>query len=114
MNNGQPPGRPAWRGTGLSWAVVVGLVLAAVVVLGIAQNSQLVEVRYLGWAGQVSLAVLLLVTILATTALTTIAGLVVRRRRRGRLNQRGELKGRRLSADGPPPVSPPPAPGRLR
>ena len=84
--------RERWRGTGIYWGLILGLAMAAAVVVGVTQNSQRVEVKYLVWEGQAALAVVLLATVVATVALTTLAGVVWRRSRRRRLTQRDELQ----------------------
>jgi uncharacterized integral membrane protein len=86
------PQRERWRGTGIYWGLIVGLILAAAVVVGVTQNSQRVEVKYLVWEGHASLAVVLLATVVVTVALTTVAGVVWRRSRRRRLTQQDELQ----------------------
>ena len=83
--------RTSWRGTGIYWSLVAGLVVAAGVIVGIVQNSQTVDDKYLLWAGQTSLAVILLATVVVTVALTALAGVAWRRRRRGQLARGAEL-----------------------
>jgi uncharacterized integral membrane protein len=98
---GSPP-RGRRRGSGIHWGLIVGLIMAAAVVVGVMQNSQRVEVKYLVWEGHASLAVVLLATVVATVALTTVAGVVWRRRRRRRLTQRDELQRLRAGAPSTP------------
>ncbi len=93
--------RQRWRGTGVyCWDLIVGLVLAAAAIVGIVQNSQQVEVKYLGWTGHASLAVVLLAAVVATVALSTVTGVGRRRSRRQRLIQRDELEQRREETPG--------------
>lgn len=92
--------RQRWRGTGIYWGLIAGLVLAAAVIVGIVQNSQQVEVKYLGWTGHASLAVVLLAAVVATVALSTVTGVGWRRSRRQRLAQRDELEQRREETPG--------------
>jgi len=68
------------------------LILAIAVIIGIVQNSRRVEISYLVWTGQPSLAVVLMVTVVATVTLTTVVGVVWRRSRRGHLTHRDELE----------------------
>jgi uncharacterized integral membrane protein len=58
-----------------AWAMVValGLVLLLLIVF-IAQNTQQVDVSFLGWTGQTPLAVALLIAAVAGLALTAVAG----------------------------------------
>ncbi len=58
-----------------AWAtvIVLGLVLLLLIVF-IAQNTQQVDVSFLGWTGQTPLAVALLIAAVAGLALTAVAG----------------------------------------
>ena len=95
-SDGTPPPPPARRlGTGLYAGFIVGLVVAIGVVIGIIQNSQQVELKYLGWDLQTPLVVVLLVTILATVIVSAVVGLMWRHRRRRELGEREELRGLR-------------------
>jgi uncharacterized integral membrane protein len=83
---GGPTGDPL-RGSRTSqfWVALVALfVVLLLLVIFIAQNTQRVEVSFLGWNGHPSLAVALLVAVVAGLALAVIAGtlriLQVRRR----------------------------------
>ena len=84
-------GRRRIRGTGLHWSLIAGLVLAVAILIGIIQNSQQVELRYLAWSGHVPLLVILLATVVLVVALDEALGLVWRWRRRRLLTQREEL-----------------------
>ena len=70
-------GRDPLRGSRTSgaWATVIalGLVLLLLVVF-IAQNTQQVDVSFLGWTGQAPLAVALLIAAVAGLTLTAVAG----------------------------------------
>jgi len=98
----------------MSWALVAGLLAALAVIIGIVQNSQNVVVQYLGWTGHIPLAVLLLITVLTTVALTALAGAVWRRARRRQLTGRAELNHLRAAAEASaveaPAAEPVPAP----
>lgn len=98
------------RGTGLSWGLIAGLILAVGIVIGVVQNSQGADVHYLVWTGHASLAVLLLATIVATVALSALAALVWRRNRRRELTGRVELEELRGASLAPAPLAPPPVP----
>jgi uncharacterized integral membrane protein len=99
-------GRRQFRGTGLHWSLIAGLVLAVAILIGIIQNSQQVELRYLGWSGHVPLLVILLATVVLVVALDEVLGLVWRWRRRRHLNQRERL----LEVRAQPQPSPRPEP----
>lgn len=92
-NNGV---RREFRGTGLYWSLLLGLILAAVILIGIVQNSQSVQVQYLVWRLNTPLIVVLLVTIAASVLLTALVGVAWRRRRRRQLADREELRGLRI------------------
>jgi uncharacterized integral membrane protein len=94
MDKGQTDGavRRQFRGTGLYWTLILALVLAVAIVIGIIQNSQGVRLKYLAWAGSLPLAVVLLATIVLTVALTSLVGVIWRRRRRHQLTDSVELR----------------------
>jgi uncharacterized integral membrane protein len=100
--------RRQFRGTGLSWTLVLALVVAVAIVVGIIQNSHGVRLDYLVWHGTVPLVAVLLATIVLTVALTSLVGLIWRRRRRQRMTdavELGELRGQvqpRPSTEGVP------------
>lgn len=93
---GRPPDEPGKQqvfvGTGLFWTLILGLLLAAALVILIFQNSQDVEVRWLGFDFTAPLIGLLLGTALVAVIIDQIAGLVLRRRRRRARTDREELK----------------------
>lgn len=84
-------------GTGFFWGLVVGVLLATMIIILAAQNTASVEVRFLGWAIETPLIVLILGSLLIGIVLDEIAGLFYRRRRRRILNERVELE--RLRGD---------------
>ncbi len=89
-----------FRGTGLYWTLILTLVVAVAIIVGIVQNSQGVRLSYLAWTGSLSLAVALLATVVLTVALTSLAGVIWRRRRRNQLTdtvELRELRGRALA-----------------
>jgi len=89
-DNGAP--RRQFRGTGLYWMLILTLVVAVAIIIGIVQNSQGVRLSYLAWTGRLSLAVALLATVVLTVALTSLAGVIWRRRRRHQLTDTVELR----------------------
>jgi uncharacterized integral membrane protein len=100
MDKGQADGavRRQFRGTGLYWTLILALVVAVAIVIGIIQNSQGVRLKFLGWAGNPPLAVVLLATIVLTVALTSLVGVIWRRRRRHQLTDSVELRELRKDA----------------
>ena len=91
--------------TGIAWSLIAGIVLAVGVIVGIVQNSQAADVHYLGWTVHTSLAVLLLATVVATVALSSLAGLVWRWERRRRVSRRVDLERLRDSSRMATPAS---------
>ncbi len=75
----------AWRGTGIRWSFVAGIVLVAAIVAFIAQNGQQVEFEWLWINFSASLAVMLLATAVAAVAATALVGWIWRARRRHRI-----------------------------
>ena len=104
------PGHREWRGTGLYWTLIVGLVAAVAALIGIIQNSQSVELRYLVWSGSASLAVIMLAAVVVSVAGTVAIGAGWRRRRRRTLADRQELGRRRVLAGRPDVVAAPEIP----
>lgn len=119
----KPANRRALRGTGLYWSVLVTFLLAVAILIGIIQNLQTVELKYLGWDLRTPLVVVLLVTVLAAVLLAALVGVSWRHRRRRQLADRDELRELRhrtdesvattsepsLGAEPPPPSTEPPA-----
>lgn len=89
----RPEPKDPLRGSRTSgiWAAVVSLgVLLVLLVTFIAQNTQTVRVTFLGWDGQTSLAVTLLIAATAGLFLTAAAGTlrILQLRRRVRRDKR--------------------------
>ena len=87
--------RREFRGTGLYWSLLLGLILAIAILIGIIQNSQSVQLKYLVWDLGTPMIVVLLVTIFASALLTALVGVTWRHRRRRQLTDREELRGLR-------------------
>ena len=83
--------RRQFRGTGLSWTLVLALVMAAAIVVGVIQNSHGVRLDYLVWHGSVPLIAVLLATVVLTVALTSLVGVIWRGRRRHQMTDSAEL-----------------------
>lgn len=62
------------RTSGLWFAVVASAVVLVLLIIFIAQNTDPVNVRFLGWEGETPLAVALLAATVAGLILATIAG----------------------------------------
>ena len=87
--------RREFHGTGVYWSLLLGLILAVAILIGIIQNAQSVQLKYLVWNLSTPLIVVLLVTIFATVLLSALAGVAWRHRRRRQLTEREELRGLR-------------------
>ena len=79
-------------GTGLSWGLIVGIVLAVMLVVLAAQNTDSTTIAFLGWDFSTPLIVVILATLVVGVAFDKLFGLVYRARRRRMLNDRDELK----------------------
>ena len=62
------------RTSGIWFTVVALAVILLLLIIFIAQNTQPVQVSFLGWEGEPSLAVALLIAAVAGLALATVAG----------------------------------------
>lgn len=113
--------RREFRGTGLYWSLLFTLIVSVAILIGIIQNFQIVEIKYLGWDLHTPLIVVLLVTIFASVVVSVLVGVSWRRRRRRQLTEREELRELRgrnapTASESPspavqsPPPPPPPAP----
>lgn len=80
---------------GFPWGGVVTTVGLILVIVFAVQNTDSVAVQFLWIEGQFPLAMVILVTALATTVLTVLGGAVYRRARRTRRAERQELRLRR-------------------
>lgn len=87
--------RREFHGTGMYWSLLLGLILAIAILIGIIQNAQSVQLKYLVWDLSTPLIVVLLVTIFASVLLTALVGVAWRHRRRRQLTDREELRGLR-------------------
>lgn len=87
----EPP-LPPPESTGIAWGLVVVLIGLTLVVVFTLQNTDTVPVRFLWWAGQNSLALVIVVTVAVTALITQIVDLIYRRRRRQRVAEREELR----------------------
>ena len=79
-------------GTGMFWGLVVGVVLAIIVIVFAALNTQDATVKVFAWDWSSPLFVVILVSLIVGIVLDEIVGLVYRSRRRRRLVEQAELK----------------------
>jgi uncharacterized integral membrane protein len=78
-------------GTGVFWGLVVGVVLAVIVIVFAAQNTQSATVNVLAWDWAAPLFVIVLLSLIIGIVLDEIVGLLFRARRRRRLSEKAEL-----------------------
>jgi uncharacterized integral membrane protein len=92
--NAQPEHRPrvVVRGVGFLWGFVLALPLSAALIVFIAQNTQQVTVRWAVWKVHSSLAVVVLVALIAAILIAETVGVVWRYRRRRLLAQQESLQ----------------------
>jgi uncharacterized integral membrane protein len=84
-------------GTGLFWGLVFGVLLAVIMIILAAQNTDDTMISFLGWDFSMPLIAVILAALLVGVVLDEVVGLVYRARRRRTLTDRKELK--RLRTD---------------
>ena len=89
--------RPVFRGTGVSVALLVGVVIAVLAIVVTVQNTEDVNVDFLGWEVNAPLVAVILTAAVAGVLLDEILGYFWRRRRRRHLADRAELRRLRRS-----------------
>lgn len=82
-----PPSRP-----GFPWRLLLFLVLIVLVVVFAIQNTQSVELRFMGWAWELPLVIIILVAVVVSILLDQILGGYLKRRGRRRRQDREELR----------------------
>jgi uncharacterized integral membrane protein len=97
-----PAEHPVRIGTGVMPAVVTGLVLAAAVITFVAQNLDRVDMEWLWFDFRTTPGVLMLVSLFLGVLAAVVVGVIVRRNRRIRLNEREELRRLRTGATDAP------------
>jgi uncharacterized integral membrane protein len=84
--------RTVRTGTGIMPAVVLGVLLAVATIIFIAQNSDRIALEFLWFDFRTSPGALVLMALLLGIVADEIIGVLVRRHRRRRLNEREELQ----------------------
>ena len=74
------------------WGLAGFLILALLLVVFAVQNTQSVELRFLGFEGSYPLVVIIITVVVVTVLLDEMLGFVMRRRRARRAREREELK----------------------
>jgi uncharacterized integral membrane protein len=88
-----------FAGTGLVWGLVVGVLLAVVIVILIAQNTHSTTVEFLAWDYSTPLIVPILAVRVVGVVLDELIGLAYRSRRRRTLRDRELLKRLQTKSD---------------
>lgn len=96
----RPPERaPAFTSAGeLSWGLGLALLLGLVVVVFAVQNTDPVNIRFLGWSWTLPLALVIFVVAMVAALADELFGLVARKRRRRRKALKEELKALRAQS----------------
>lgn len=84
--------RPVFRGTGVSVALVVGVLLAILAIIVAVQNTEDVNIDFLAWELDAPLVAVILAAAVAGVVLDEILGFFWRRRRRRHLAERAEIQ----------------------
>lgn len=87
-----PEPAPESPRAGVPWGLAGFLVLAVLLVVFAVQNTQSVELRFLGFDGSYPLVVIVITVVVVSVLLDEILGFVMRRRRMRRAREREELK----------------------
>lgn len=77
---------------GIPWRLALFLLLAVVVVIFAVQNTQDVELQFLGWSWQLPLVIIITITVVVSVLLDEILGGIIKRRQRRRRMERKELE----------------------
>lgn len=83
---------PVFRGTGVSVALVIGVVVTVLAIIVAIQNTDDVGIDFLAWDVEVPLVAVILAAAVAGVLFDEILGFFWRRRRRHDLAERAELR----------------------
>jgi uncharacterized integral membrane protein len=88
-----PASRPSTpKGPDVPWGLAGFLILALLLVVFAVQNTQSVELRFLGFEGSYPLVIIIVTVVVVTVILDEILGFVMSRRRARRARDRKELE----------------------
>jgi uncharacterized integral membrane protein len=87
-----PSSTPVFKGSGMRWGLLGGLILVVAIVILAAQNTQSVEFSFLAWEVTAPLSALILGSAVLAVVLDELAGWVWGIRRRRQLRHKAELK----------------------
>lgn len=88
----EPPPRRQRDGAGIPWGAAFLLVWAVLLIVFAVQNAEDTTVRFLGWTWVMPVAIVVMVTALATLVLTGLGASFYRRRRRKRREMRDSIR----------------------
>lgn len=77
------------QGAGVPWGGILLLIWAVALIVFSVQNAENVTVSFLVWEWNIQVALLVLITALATLVLTGVGSAIYRRRRRARRRAQG-------------------------
>jgi uncharacterized integral membrane protein len=86
------PARRVYAGTGILPLVIAAILFGVVLIAFVAQNSERIQLELFWFDFRLSPAVLVLASMLIAVVADEVFGLMLRRRRRGRLQDREELE----------------------
>ncbi len=85
-------GAPVTGDGGIPWGLGLFLAVAVLLVVFAVQNTQDVDLRFLGWEGEFPLVVIIVTVVVVAVLLDEILGAVLRRRRKRRRAEKEELR----------------------
>lgn len=85
----RPPSPPAAEG--IPWGAILLIIWAVALIIFSVQNAEQATVDFLGWSWEMPIALLVMVTALATLVLTGLGSAYYRRRRRKRAELRAAI-----------------------
>ncbi len=77
---------------GIPWGLIFFLILSVLMAVFTVQNTQDVELQFLGWSGEFPLIMIIVGVFVTAVILDEILGTILRRRRRTRRLERQELE----------------------
>lgn len=87
-----PAATPVETTPGIPWRLGLFLALTITVVVFAVQNTQDVELKFLGWIWQLPLVIVILIFVVVAVVLDEALGGIIKRRRAQRRREREELK----------------------
>ncbi len=88
----EAPSPPKQPGGGIPWLLTLVLLLTVAVVIFAVQNTQDVQLGFLGWSWRLPLAIVILIAVVVTVILDQVLGGIIKRQRARRRRERAELQ----------------------